>query len=59
MTMTKSGNSDHNDQSALIDDAKLDTVAGGMSFDEYRAQSEVGHWFMKDIFARHTLGRIS
>jgi hypothetical protein len=57
--MTKLKDSDHNDQSALIDDAKLDTVTGGMSFDQYRAQFEVGHWFMKDVFARPTLGRIS
>ena len=57
--MTKFEISDCNDQSALIDDAQLDTVAGGMSFDEYRAQFEVGHWFMKDVFARPTLGRIS
>lgn len=52
-------NSDHNDQPALIEDEKLDTVAGGMTFAEYRAKTEVGGWYMRDIWTRPTLGRLS
>jgi hypothetical protein len=58
--MTKSGNSDRNDQSLdLIDDAQLDVVVGGTQADDFaafRATREVGGWFMKDIWTKPTLG---
>jgi len=57
--MTKSRNSDRNDQSALIDDAKLDVVAGGTQADDFaafRAKLSVGQWDMKDIWSRPRLG---
>ena len=60
--MTKSGNLDRNEQSTLIDDAKLETVAGGTQADDFakfRASYEVGGWFMKDIWTRPTLGRFT
>jgi hypothetical protein len=57
--MTKFGNSDHNDQSALIDDAQLDAVVGGSQahdFAAYVAARSVGGWIMKDIWTKPTLG---
>ena len=60
--MTKSGNSDRNDQSALVDDAQLDAVAGGTQADDFakfRASREVGGWSMPDIWTKPTLGRFT
>lgn len=59
--MTKFGNSDRNDQSALIDDAQLEAVVGGALEDYMSAQLRlashaVGGWTMKDIWTRPTLG---
>jgi hypothetical protein len=59
MTMTKSRNSDRNDQSALIDDAQLDAVVGGTQADDFSAflaSRSVGGWIMKDIWTKPTLG---
>jgi hypothetical protein len=60
--MTKFRNSDCNDQSALIDDAQLNAVAGGTQADDFakfRASREVGGWSMQDIWTRPTLGRFT
>jgi hypothetical protein len=61
--MTKSGNSDRNDQSLdLIDDTQLEAVVGGTQADDFakfRASYEVGGWFMKDIWTKPTLGRFT
>lgn len=57
--MTKFRNSDHNDQSALIDDVTLDAVVGGAQqdfFSTYIASHAVGGWVMKDIWTKPTLG---
>lgn len=60
--MTKLENFDRNDQSTLIDDTKLDVVAGGTQADDFasfRAKLSVGGWDMKDIWTRPTLGRFT
>ena len=52
-------NSDRNDQSALIDDAQLDTVVGGAMdsrLAKMLAERAVGGWIMQDIWTRPTLG---
>ncbi|MBR1267946.1 hypothetical protein JQ629_10555 [Bradyrhizobium sp. AUGA SZCCT0222] len=57
--MTKSRNSDRNDQSALIDDAQLDIVVGGAMdsrLAKMLAERAVGGWIMQDIWTRPTLG---
>jgi hypothetical protein len=61
--MTKSGNADRNDRSALIDDAQLDAVVGGASPQLAFASPQlrlaslvVGGWSMPDVWTRPTLG---
>jgi len=57
--VTKLRNSDCNDQSAQIDDAQLDVVAGGAMdsrLAKMLADRAVGGWIMQDIWTRPTLG---
>ena len=56
--MTKSRNSDRNNQSAL-DDAQLEIVVGGAMdtrLSKMLAERAVGGWIMQDIWTRPTLG---
>ncbi|MBR1215474.1 hypothetical protein [Bradyrhizobium sp. JYMT SZCCT0180] len=56
--MTKSRNSDRNNQSAL-DDAQLEIVVGGAMdtrLAKMLAERAVGGWIMQDIWTRPTLG---
>jgi hypothetical protein len=60
--MIKFKNSGRNDQTELsIDDAQLDAVAGGATFNFLSPQlalaaNPVGGWTMKDIWTKPTLG---
>jgi len=57
--MTKSRNSERNDQSAMIDDAQLEIVVGGAMdsrLAKMLAERAVGGWIMQDIWTRPTLG---
>ena len=57
--MTKSRNSDRNNQSALINYAQLEIVVGGAMesrLAKMLAERAVGGWIMQDIWTRPTLG---
>ncbi len=59
--MTRTRNSDCNEQIALIEDADLDAVVGGASNLALSPQLAlawypVGGWTMKDIWTKPTLG---